>query len=145
MATKTAKKASTKGTKDLEISVAEVVDYLKIRGEFSPALAAVVRRKVAAEGARAAGLRATTAELQKAADAFRVVNDLHKAADTAQWLAANGLTLEALEDYLETNILISKLKDKLAKSAPKKITGSAVVQECVRDAAYQQWLTEALK
>jgi hypothetical protein len=139
-----AKKTSAKA-KDIEISVAEVVDYLKIRGEFSPALAAVVRRKVAADGARAAGLRVTAAELQKAADAFRVVHDLHKATDTNQWLAANGLTVEALEDYLEANILISKLKDKLAKSASKKITGSAVVKECVRDAAYQQWLAEALK
>jgi len=83
--------------------------------------------------------------LQKAADGFRALRDLTKARDTQRWLKANGITIEALEDYLEANILISKFKDKLTKSAPKKLTASKAVKDTVRRIAYQSWLATAMK
>jgi len=127
----------------IEVAVAEVVDYLRITGDFAPALAEVVKRKVTAEAARKNGISVTAAELQKAADGFRAVRDLLKASDTERWLKANGIALDALEAYLETNILISKFKDQLVKRG-KKFLKSTAVAETVRELAYREWLDAAL-
>ena len=67
----------------------------------------VIERKTVAEAARKDGLRVTNGELQKAADGFRALMDLAKARETKRWLNKTGLSVEALEDYLETNILPS--------------------------------------
>jgi len=131
---------------EIEVTVAEVVDYLRITGQFAPALREVVERKVTAEAARKSGIKITTAELQKAADAFRVVNDLSKASDTARWLRSTGLSVEALENYLEINILISKFKDTLEKKTSKtKYLSTAGIKESIRDMIYQEWLNSQLK
>ena len=135
-----------KKSKDIEVTVAEVVDYLRITGGFAPALRSVVVRKVAADAARKRGLKVSASELQRAADAFRMVNNLVKASDTKRWLGANGLTVDALEDFLETNLLVSKLKDKLEKSASKaKYLKTEGIKESVREMIYQDWLKTALK
>ena len=132
--------------KEIEVSVAEVVDYLKITGQFAPALHEVVERKVTAEAAGKSGLKVTGAQLQKAADAFRAVNDLAKARDTEKWLKSTGISLEALEEYLETNILISRYKDALEKkTGKKKYQESPVVKETIRQMIYQGWLKSRLK
>jgi len=131
---------------EIEVTVAEVVDYLRITGQFAPALREVVERKVTAEAARKSGIKITTAELQKAADAFRVVNDLSKASDTAHWLRSTGLSVETLENYLEINILISKFKDSLEKKTSKtKYLSMAGIKESIRDMIYQEWLNSQLK
>ena len=131
---------------EIEVTVAEVVDQLRITGQFAPALREVVERKVTAEAARKSGIKITTAELQKAADAFRVVNDLSKASDTARWLRSTGLSVEALENYLEINILISKFKDTLEKKTSKtKYLSTAGIKESIRDMIYQEWLNSQLK
>ena len=136
--------AKSKGKpSEIEVAVAEVVDYLRINGDFAPALAEVVQRKVTADAARKSGLKVTAAELQRAADGFRAIRDLLKASDTERWLQANGITVEALESYLETNILISKFKDQLAKRG-KKLLKSKAVAETVRELAYREWLDAAL-
>jgi len=131
---------------EIEVTVAEVVDYLRITGQFMPLLREVVERKVTAEAARKSGKKVTTAELQKASDVFRAVKDLGKASDTARWLRSNGISVETLEEYLETNILISKLKDTLEKKASKtKYIASPSIQESIRDMIYQDWLKSQLK
>ena len=131
---------------EIEVTVAEVVDYLRITGQFAPALREVIERKVTAEAARKSGIKITTAELQKAADAFRVVNDLSKASDTAHWLRSTGLSVETLENYLEINILISKFKDSLEKKTSKtKYLSMAGIKESIRDMIYQEWLNSQLK
>jgi len=132
--------------KDIEVSVAEVVDYLRVTGQFTPALREVVERKIAAEAAVKSGIKVTTGELQKAADAFRVLNDLSKARDTERWLRSTGISIETLEAYLESNILISKFKDKLEKKASKaKYLALPGVRESIRDRIYQEWLATQLK
>jgi hypothetical protein len=131
--------------KDIEVSVAEVVDYLRVTGQFTPALREVVERKITAEAAAKSGIKVTTAELQKAADAFRVLNDLNKARDTERWLRSTGISIEALEAYLESNILISKFKDKLEKKAGKaKYLALPVIKESIRERIYQDWLAAQL-
>lgn len=125
----------------LEITVAEVVNYMRLTGQFQPALREVIRRKIAAKEARDRGIKVADAELQRLADAFRARMRLFTVADTDAWLRNNGLTLNALEEYLETGLLVSKLKDALAKEASKgEILGAEPVKAVVREAAYEQFL-----
>ncbi|MBW2092481.1 MAG: hypothetical protein JRI34_10230 [Deltaproteobacteria bacterium] len=132
--------------KELEIAVADVVDYLRINGDFSPALLEVVQRKITVEAARKAKLKVTTKELQKASDAFRISQGLNKASDTNKWLESNGISLEALEEYLETNLLINKFKDVLQKKVSKrKYLESRTIKESVREMIYQDWLKKQMK
>jgi len=84
-----AKKAKDK---EIEVAVAEVVDYLRVTGRFAPALHDVVVRKVTVAAARKSRLRVTPKQLQRAADAFRAINGLSKASDTKAWLRASGIT-----------------------------------------------------
>ncbi|MGQ9654820.1 MAG: hypothetical protein ACUVXD_12210 [Thermodesulfobacteriota bacterium] len=135
-----------KNRDEMEISVAEVVDYLRMTGGFAPALQAVVARKVTEEAARKAGLKVSNAELQRAADAFRVANGLHKASDTEEWLKANGVTLESLEGFLETSLLVDKYKDALEKKTnAAKYLKAPGIKESLREMAYQDWLAKALR
>lgn len=134
-----------KGT-EIEVSVAEVVDFLRITGAFAPALQEVVARKVTAQAARKSGLKVTASELQRTTNAFRVTHDLSKARDTNAWLRANGISVEALEEYIETNVLLTKFKDRLEKkTAKKKYLASPQVKASVREMMYQDWLKKALK
>ena len=134
------------GERELEISVAEVVDFLRVTGRFLPAVREVVERKLAVEAAKKGGHKVTTQELQKAADAFRLAAGLKKASDTEAWLKSLGITVESLEDYLETNLLISKLKDALeGQAAPRKYLSSPVVKDAIRGMIYQEWLSKQMK
>ena len=76
------------GNGPLEVSVGDVVSYLRIEGGFSEALASVVRRTLLLRAADEAGVSATTDELQRVADAYRAINGLHKASDTVAWMRA---------------------------------------------------------
>lgn len=135
-----------KKNKEMEVAVAEVVDYLRLNGQFAPALKEVVMRKLASEAAREKGFKVTTAQLQRAADTFRAAQGLHKASDTKQWLSANGLTLDALEEYLTTNLLISKFKEHLGKNSnTRKYLASELVKDTVNELIYQDWMDRALK
>ena len=132
--------------KELEITVAEVVDYLKITGQFAPALQEVVKRKVAAEEAKRLGIKVTGPQLQKAADVFRSVSNLSKASDTNRWLKSIGISVDVLEEYLETNILINRLKDALnKKTGKKKYQDSNEIKESIREMIYKEWLEKKLK
>lgn len=93
-----------------EITVDSVVDYLRITGGFTPILCEAERRMVAA-AARKAGMTVDQEELQRASDVFRLSKGLDSAAATESWLKENGIALEALEEYLEINLLISKFKE----------------------------------
>ena len=125
----------------LEVGVAEVVDYLRLTDQFQPALREVMRRKVAVQSARDMGLGVTTDELQKAVDVFRANKGLHKVADTNRWMRANGITLEALEDHVETSILVKKLKEVLEKKVPqRKILAAEAVRAIVREAAFDDFI-----
>jgi FKBP-type peptidyl-prolyl cis-trans isomerase (trigger factor) len=118
---------------------------MKITGQFEPALREVVVRKITAEKARENGLKITNQKLQKAADAFRMIHGMNRASQTEAWLTGNGITLEALETYLETNLLISAFKDSLVKKTAKtKLYNSKLFKETVREIVYQNWLNKTI-
>jgi hypothetical protein len=131
---------------ELEVSVAEVVDYMRITGTFGPSLQDVVRRKISAEAATKMGHSVSDEELQSAADAFRLMNNLRSASDTEEWLKSTGISIEVFEDYLVTNILISKLKDALEEKADKQLfIESEPVNDTIKEMIYQDWLNDQLK
>jgi hypothetical protein len=134
------------GKRELEISVAEVVDFLRVTGRFLPAVREVVERKLTVEAAKRKGLKVTAQELQEAADAFRLTNGLKKASDTEAWLKSIGISVEALEDYLETNLLIRKFMDALeSKAELQKYVSSQAVKDVIRGMIYVDWMGKQMK
>jgi hypothetical protein len=132
--------------KEIDVAVAEVVDFMRITGTFVPALRQVVARKITAQAAAKAGIKVTTGELQRVADTFRLANGLARAGDTKSWLKSEGISLEYFENYLETNLLINKFKDRLRKkAATNKYMASMGIQESLNEMIYQDWLTKAMK
>jgi hypothetical protein len=130
---------------EIEIKVAEVVDYLRITDAFLPNLRKVVERKITADAAKKQGLKVSNQELQKVADAFRSLNGLTTAKETEKWLATNGLSLESFEEFFETNILISKFKDFLEQKAGKtKYSSRPEVKGVIQDLIYRDWLAKNL-
>jgi hypothetical protein len=135
-----------KKQKQIEVNVSEVVDYLRINGQFLPALQQVVERNLTVAAAKKLGLKVSKVQLQKAADTFRIANSLNKAKDTEDWLASRGITIEYFEEYLEHNLLISKFKDELAKKTSKtKYYKDQSIEDSVRNMIYQDWLTKEIE
>lgn len=132
--------------REILVNVAEVVDYLRFDGSFAAALREVVKRKLAVQEAKDRGIVVTDDELQKAADVFRRVNNLNTAEQTEKWLKERGLTIEALEEYLEANLLIHELKNQLEKEYDKeKYLATEAAKSSIRELAYMEWLSSAAK
>lgn len=131
---------------EIGVTVAEVVDYMRINNRFFPELREVVERKVAVEEAKKRSIKVSTKELQKSADTFRLLNDLSSASDTEAWLKSNGISLEILEEYLKTNLMIYKLKNKLEKETNKsKFLSTQEIKDVMRDMIYEEFLNSKLK
>ncbi len=129
----------------MEVNVSEVLAHERITGGFVNELRTVVERKLAAQGARGAGVSVTDDELQSAFDVWRAAQRLHRAEDTNNWLKETGLSLEDVESYLETTILVSKFKDKLTRECDiRKYLEHPRTRELVRELVYADWLRQAL-
>jgi hypothetical protein len=134
-----------KKNQEIEVSVAEVVDYLKLKGIFARALREVVQRKVTVSAAKEKGLSVSDVELQKVADAFRITNQLHDAKDTTEWLNSIGVSVEYLEGYLETNVLVKKFKDTLEKEIHiKDLLSNEEIKDDIRRIIYNDWLKQQI-
>ncbi|MGE5613921.1 MAG: SurA N-terminal domain-containing protein [Bacillota bacterium] len=131
---------------EIQVKVAEVVDYLRFDGSFAGALQKVVTRKLAVQEAKKRGIKVTDGELQNAADIFRRVNNLVTADQTDKWLKERGLSVETLEEYLETNLLIHELKNQLEKEYDReKYLATRAAKNSIRELAYTEWLSGAAK
>ena len=131
---------------EITVSAAEVSDYARVTGLVVPALREVVERKVTVTAARKAGIEVSMGELQKAADYFRFAKGFNKAEDTKDWLKSNAISIEALEEHLETNLLISKFRDYLLEEASRsKSLALPGGEESSDDKIYRDWLEKQLK
>jgi hypothetical protein len=129
----------------VEVTVSEVVDYLRIKGDFARGFQEMAARKIAAEAAKREGLKISKKELQSAADDFRIALGLNKARDTERWFRFNGISIESYEQYLETSLLINKYKDKLDKKTDKKkYMSSPEIRQEVRERIFEDWLADRL-
>ena len=138
---KTKSKARAKRN-SIEVSPEDVQNYLRMKGQYGIYEQEVRERKMVSEAARKAGVKVSSGELQKAADGYRALMDLTKASATQNWLRKTGLSLDAFEEYLETNVLKSKFMDKLEKSSTKYQKAKAV-RQVAREMAFRDWLAKA--
>lgn len=130
---------------ELEVNVSEVIVHQRLTGKFAGELRAVVELKLAIAAARKAGLVAGDDELQKTFDIWRVSQGLHKSEEMNAWLKMTGISLEAVEEYLEGNILISKFKDKLQRECNiQEYVQRSETQELIREMVFNDWLTSTL-
>lgn len=82
---------------------------LKVMWKDNRFIKSLVRQEIILKYAAVQNITVSTEELQESADAFRMRNSLYSVADTEQWLADNGMTL----DDLEETILLARLSDKI--------------------------------
>lgn len=131
-------------SKTIDVSVGDVVAYLRIEGGFSEALSAVVRRRVLLDAADDFGVTVNDDELQRTADAYRAMHGLHKASDTMTWLRAKGITPDALEKHLGENIRISKARDQIAANCAVSIAENPAVKDLIRELSVEDWVSKKL-
>ncbi|MCE5244269.1 MAG: hypothetical protein ABFD98_09170 [Syntrophobacteraceae bacterium] len=128
---------------EIEVSVAEVVNMMRINNQFDAGLREAILRRVTSEAARKSGITVSDEELQDAADVFRIGRGLHKSEDMKEWLCSKGLSLDDLEQFLETSLLVAKFKDALEQKADRaKYLDSPAVRTAVKEMIWQDWLRE---
>jgi parvulin-like peptidyl-prolyl isomerase len=94
-----------------KINNRDLIYEAKIAGKIPGLIQGILRRQVIDQHVREAGIKPTTAELQAAADQFRLLNQLESAEATNKWLEDNFLSLDDFE-YIVTQSLIT---DRLAQ------------------------------
>lgn len=80
------------------------------------AIASIVERRVIEAKAQEVGLKIEAPELQKAADSFRLKNNLVTAQETLLWLERHVLSLDDLETLVYNTVLSVKLAEHLFAS-----------------------------
>jgi len=134
-----------KSDDEVEISIAEAVDYLRINNTFSEALEEVVRRKLAVSAAAQLGLAPTVEELREAAGIFCASRGLFTSDDMERWMQDIGITPEIFESYVKTSIMVSKFKDYLEQKAAKSTFFSDdIITERLRDLIFSRWFEEII-
>jgi peptidylprolyl isomerase len=102
------------------IALEELVRMLKLTGQYEALLEQFVRDRLAALGARRAGVQVSEAEIQERADQFRRVRGLHRAADTNKYLDAMRISVEDLESFITDSLYQEKMM--------RKVCGEQAVQ-----------------
>jgi parvulin-like peptidyl-prolyl isomerase len=95
------------------ISQDEILQQVKLSCQIPTLVKAITERKIVAQKAQALNLQVDTAELQKAADSFRLNNNLATTQETLRWLQRHALSLEDLEALVYHAVLSTKLADAL--------------------------------
>ena len=95
------------------IDLAEFVRILKLTGQFEALLEQFVRDRLAALGARKAGIQVTEAEIQERSDQFRRVRGLHRASDTNKYLDAMRVSVEEFEGFITNSLYQEKMMRKV--------------------------------
>jgi parvulin-like peptidyl-prolyl isomerase len=95
------------------IDLAEFVRCLKLTGQFEALLEQFVRDRLAALGARKAGIQLSDAEIQERADQFRRVRGLHRASDTNKYLDAMRISAEEFEAFITDGLYQEKMMRKV--------------------------------
>ena len=95
------------------IDVGEFLRTLKLTGQFEALLEQFVRDRLAALGARKAGIKVSEAEIQERADQFRRVRGLHRAADTNKYLDAMRISLDEFEVFITDSLYQEKLMQRV--------------------------------
>jgi parvulin-like peptidyl-prolyl isomerase len=95
------------------ISQGDVLQQVKLSSQFPAVVEAIASRQIVAQQAEKLDLQIDTAELQKAADRFRLKNNLVTVEQTVAWLKQHGLSLDDLEALMQHTVLSAKLAEHL--------------------------------
>lgn len=95
------------------ISWNDVVHQAKISCLAPSLFEGIVSRRIIADTAKAKGIEVDVAELQLAADKFRVARGLLNASDTWLWLQKHSLSIDEFEEMVHTSALSLKLAEQL--------------------------------
>lgn len=98
------------------ISQDEILQQVKLSCQIPTLVRAITERKIVDQKARALNIQVETTELQKAADSFRLKNNLVTAQETLDWLKRHALSLDDLESLVYHTVLLTKLADRLFAS-----------------------------
>jgi parvulin-like peptidyl-prolyl isomerase len=85
----------------------------KIAGKIPELIQGILRHQIIEQQIQQAGIQPSVAELQAAADRFRVVNQLESAEATQKWLEDRLLSVDDFEDMVTRNLLAHKLAEHL--------------------------------
>src|SRR5689334_25173588 len=96
-----------------DIELAEFIRTLKLTGQFQELLEQFVRDRLAARGARKAGIKVTEEEVQERADQYRRVRGLHRAVDTNKFFDALRVSLEEFEAFITDSLYQEKMMNKV--------------------------------
>jgi parvulin-like peptidyl-prolyl isomerase len=91
----------------------EILQQLKVSCQFPTVVQSVMARKIVTQTAQSKGIQIEPAELQKAADSFRLKNNLSSAKETLAWLQKYLLSIDDLEALVHHTVLSAKLADHL--------------------------------
>lgn len=100
-------------TRVITISLKEIIQYLKMSCQVPSIAEAIATQKLISEAA--AGITVELAELQQAADAIRIANNLLTPESTLNWLTKHCLSVDELEEIAHNNVLSSKLAEQMLR------------------------------
>lgn len=92
-----------------KISDRDLIYEAKLTGKIPELMRGILRRQIIEREVQAAGISPSVAELQAAADRFRLVNQLESAEATQKWLDERLLALDDFEDLITQNLLADRL------------------------------------
>ncbi len=95
--------------KHITISRDDICHQVKLSCEIPSFIEKIVTRKIVESMAKELGIELEPAELQKAADNFRLINKLKSADDTWRWLQRYSLSLDDFEELVYTQLICVKL------------------------------------
>ena len=127
----------------LDISVEEVVDYLRIKDVFLKATREVLQRKLAAAEANDVGIWVSDEELQEGADIFRASKNLYTVDETEHWMKRIGITTETFESYIKISLFVDKFKDHLEQELDTQVfLSDSDISERLRELKFQKWFDD---
>jgi parvulin-like peptidyl-prolyl isomerase len=137
----------------ITITNQDLIQQLKLSGKLPEMAEGIIARKIITETATEAGIKNTTAELQQAADQFRLANELHNAKDTWNWLEKQGLSLDDFEEIVQFNLLSGKLAEHLFADKIESYfvehqldyTGAVIYEVVLADQAMAEELYESIQ
>lgn len=97
----------------ISISQNEILHQIKLSCQIPSIIEGILTRKIIASAAKEQDIQVEPAELQQAADNFRLTNALANADETWLWLQKHSLSLDEFEALIYTSVLSSKLAQHL--------------------------------
>ncbi len=97
----------------ITITDEEIIKQVKLSGKMPEIVEGIINRQIVLREANKANIEVDTAEIQQAADQFRLGKNLQSAEDTHKWLEKNQLSVDDFEEMLYFSVLSGKLANHL--------------------------------